>query len=58
MNKIPRRVRLDLMTTAEKAIYNAVLEVEKLPPDIRLTEAVMLLSRAREKVADYIDDKQ
>lgn len=27
----------------------------RLPPDIRLTQAVILLSAAQEKVADYVD---
>lgn len=55
MNEIPRRVRLDLLTPAEKAIYDAMQSVEALPADVRLTDAVNLLHAAREAVADYVD---
>jgi hypothetical protein len=54
---IPRRVRLDLSLPAELAIRNAVDEVEKLRADVRLTEAVILLDKARNLVADYIDEQ-
>ena len=52
----PRRNRIDLFTPAEKAIYDALLEVEKMPADTRLTESTILLNKAREKVADFIDN--
>lgn len=55
---IPRRCRLDLMTPAELAIYNAVQAVEEVGADPLLTDAVVLLQQAREKVADYIDRKE
>jgi hypothetical protein len=55
-NEIPRRIRIDLNEPAELAIRNAVNEVEKMPGDIRLTQAVILLSQARELVADFIDN--
>lgn len=58
MNDIPRRIRVDLNEPAELAIRNAVKEVEKVGADIRLTKAVILLSEARELVADFIDDKE
>ncbi len=51
----PRRIRLDLFTPAERAIYDAVQAVEALPPDERLTNAVILLGRARDLVADFVD---
>ena len=50
---IPRRARLDLHTPAEMAIRTAVLEVEAVGAHPLLTDAVILLSQAREKVADY-----
>lgn len=56
-NKIPRRIMLPLLTPAEKAIYDAKQAVEALPADTRLTDAVVLLTQAQEKVADYIDDQ-
>lgn len=55
MNNISRRHRLDLMEPAELAIVNAVGEVEKMPADVRLTNAVILLEKARNLVADFID---
>ena len=55
---IPRRVRMDLMVPAELAIVKAKYAVEDMPADTRLTEAVILLSQAQEKVADYVDSQQ
>ena len=52
---IPRRIRIDLMTPAELAIRNAVLEVENAGCHVLLTDAVVLLQQAREKVADFVD---
>lgn len=43
------------MTPAELAIRAAIEAVEALPADVRLTEAVNLLDRAKSKVADFID---
>lgn len=56
-NEIPRRNRLDLNTPAEKAIYDAMQEVEKLPADVKLTEAVTLLAKAKDLVSDFVDAK-
>lgn len=55
-NKIPRRAIMPDWCKAEKAIYDAMQEVEKLSADIRLTQAVTLLSQAKDKVSDYIDE--
>ncbi len=52
----PRRSQVDKFTPAERAIYDAMTMVEDLPPDVRLTEAVVLLGRARDRVADFVDD--
>src|SRR6266851_2372430 len=52
---IPRRVQLERLTPAEHAIRKAVLAVEALPADVRLTDAVILLGQARNKVADFVD---
>lgn len=54
-NKIPRRNRIDLNCPAEKAIRAAIEEVEELGADPTLTEAIQLLSKAKELVSDYID---
>lgn len=51
----PRRGRIELNTPAELAIRAAVRAVEEVGADPLLTEAVVLLDRAREHLADYID---
>lgn len=55
-NKIPRRVRIDLNCPAEKAIYLAIVEVEKLGANPGLTKAVQLLVEAKGLISDYIND--
>lgn len=52
---IPRRVRIDLMSSGELAIHRAVAVVEEMGADVRLTDAVILLAQARERVADFVD---
>ncbi len=52
----PRRNNLELMTPAERAIYDATVEVEKVGADERLTKAVMLLEEAQNLVANYVDE--
>lgn len=54
--RIPRRNRLDLMHSSEKIIVDAVQEIEKLPADVRLTDAINYLHKAKDKVSDFIDD--
>lgn len=56
-NEIPRRNNLELNTPAEKAIYDAMQEVEKVGADPKLTEAVTLLAKAKDIVADFVDGK-
>jgi hypothetical protein len=55
INEIPRRIRLDLNTPAELAIRQAVDTVEEAGAHPLLTDAVNLLSLAREKVADFVE---
>lgn len=56
--KPPRRIQVDKMIPAELAIRAAMAAVEELPPDVRLTDAVVLLAQAQEKVADFVDQTQ
>ena len=56
-DQIPRRNRIDLMTPAEKAIYDAIQVVEEAGAHELLTKAVVLLGEAQEAVADYVDGK-
>lgn len=51
-----RRTRLDLMTESEKAIYNAMQEVEKVGAHPKLTEVTTMLSKAKDLLGDYLDD--
>ena len=57
MEDIPRRIRIDKMVDAELAIRKAMMEVEELGADILLTDAINLLSQAKDKVSDYVDKK-
>lgn len=52
---IARRADTTLMTPAELAIREAVLAVERLPPHPLLTDAVVLLGQAQNKVADFVE---
>jgi hypothetical protein len=54
---IPRRSCVELMTPEELAIREAVIAVEKLGAHPFLTDAVILLGRAQNKVADFVDLK-
>lgn len=51
----PRRNQLQKMTPVELAIRECVEQVETLGADVRLTDAVVLLSAANDSVADFID---
>lgn len=55
-NGFPRRNRVDLWTPAERAIYDAMQAVEQMPAHPLLTDAVILLGKARDRVADFVDD--
>lgn len=54
-NKIPRRNQLQLNTPAELAIRKATQAVEEAGAHPLLTDAVILLGQARDKVADFVD---
>jgi hypothetical protein len=55
MNKTSRRSNMLTNTPAELAIKSAMQEVEKLPADITLTDAVVKLNEALDLVGDYVD---
>lgn len=55
MSDFPRRICLDKLTPAEIAIYDAVQAVEDAGCHPLLTDAVVLLSEARDRVADFVD---
>lgn len=55
MNDIPRRSYVERWTLAERAIKDAIVAVEAVGADVRLTDAVLLLGTAFEALADYTD---
>lgn len=52
---IPRRIRLDMMTPEELTIFNMLDKIEKLGAHPLLTDVIVLLNEAREKLADWVD---
>ena len=54
-SEIPRRIDVQRYVPAEHAIRAAVQTVEAMPADPRLTDAVCLLAKAKDRVADFVD---
>lgn len=54
-NGHPRRYRIDLNTPAELAIRQAMRAVESAGVHPLLTEAIVLLDQAKDKVADFVE---
>jgi hypothetical protein len=50
-----RAALMEKMCPAELAILEAMRLIEEMGADTRLTEAQILLGKARDKVADFID---
>jgi hypothetical protein len=57
INGFPRCAQLEHMTPAERTIYDAVVLIEGLGADVRLTRAQTLLCEARELVAAWVDEQ-
>lgn len=57
MSEFPRRIQLDKFVSAEKAIFDAIQEIEKMPPNPILTDAIVLLSKSKDLVSDYVDNE-
>lgn len=55
-NEIPRKCKLELMSPGELAIHEAKQIVEAMGCDERLTDAIVLLIQAQDKVADFVDN--
>lgn len=53
-----RRCHVWEWTPAEIAINSAIQIVETIGADVRLTDAVILLAQAQNKVADFVDDAE
>ena len=56
-DNVPTRIDSNWHTPAEQAIGIAMLEVEKAGGSTALTDAVNLLSQARDRVADHVEGK-
>lgn len=54
-SNLPRRCNLQENSPAEIAIRKAMEEVEKLPANEKLTDAIIILNEAFNLVADYVD---
>jgi len=55
MSDFPRRIQMQQWCEAERQIYEAMQAVERMAADVRLTDAVVLLGAARDRVADFVD---
>lgn len=55
MPEFPRRMDKSQFVPAETAISDVVDLVEEMGADTLLTEAIVLLSEAKSKIADYVD---
>lgn len=58
MNDLPRRICINRFVPAETAIREAMLAVEDMDAHPLLTEAVILLGQAKDKVADFVDQNE
>jgi hypothetical protein len=58
MPTIPRRNRMELMTPVELAVLALMGMVEGMGAHPALTDAVVLLDKARARLADYIDEQK
>ena len=56
-NNLLRRIHLNLNTTTEMSIFKAMQEVENEVADPLLTEAGILLFKAKDLIGDYVDKK-
>jgi hypothetical protein len=54
-NQIPRRSQLQKMVPAEKLIFEAIQEIEKMGANVLLSDAQLLLSQAKDKVSDFVE---
>jgi hypothetical protein len=55
---VSRRARIDKMVPVELAIRNAIMMIEEIGADVRLTRAQVLISEAQQLVSDFVDDAQ
>lgn len=56
MKVFSRRFYIDLNVPAELAVRNAMLEVEKMPADERLTNVLIQLDKAKSLLSDVVDE--
>jgi len=54
-NGIPRRAYIDQLTPEELELYQMVGKIESLGAHPLLTDVVVLLAQARDKLADWVE---
>lgn len=54
-NLVPRKNIISMQQPAEWKIVEAMSEIETLGADVLLTDAILLMQKAKEKVSEYID---
>ncbi len=52
---MPRRCRLECLTPIEKALQNITIQIEQEGAHPLLTDAVVLIEQARDKMADFVE---
>ena len=57
-DSIPTRIDMNWLTAAELATREAICAVEKAGGSPALTDAVTLLSKARDRIADHVEGKE
>lgn len=55
IKNVPRRAVMDEWTEEERKIQDLVWDIEKLGAHSLLTDAVILLGQAKDKLADWIE---
>lgn len=58
LDGIPTRIDTNWLTAAELATREAMYAVEKAGASPALTDAVTLLSKARDRIADHVEGKE
>ena len=52
----PRRNCIDQLIPAEKALRDAIMAIDSLPGDVRLTDIVIRLTEEQNRLADWVEE--
>ena len=58
INGVPRRAMYEHLKPEEIAIIDIQNKIDSLGCDERLTDCIMLLSHARDRIGDYFDENE